>query len=158
LNECFAAESGPEVILGRWRKGAEQDRFDHHLPRQMHMASAIHRAHPAARQFTRDLVIADDFTDHCTVPGMVATGRCRFRLCTATWNIGWGYFAPLRFPVERRAFLRRPDNITAPRPGTPRAKCWRLAWRCVSVRRRLWSTRRSRKVCGPERRRWPRRG
>src|SRR5262245_1410279 len=64
LNERLAAEPGSEFRLGRWGKRAEQDRFNHDLARQMQMAPAIDRAHPALRQFAGDLVIADDFADH----------------------------------------------------------------------------------------------
>src|SRR5262245_64636886 len=144
LNEGFAAESGPEVILGRGRESPEQNRFDHHLTRQVQMSPAIDRAHPAMRQLARDLVIADDFTDHCKLPGAVETGRYRSRLCTATWNLVGANSRRCAF-YSRGAFLRRPDNITAPPPGTPPAKCRRSVWRCVSVRRCPWLTRRSHK-------------
>src|SRR5262245_22917428 len=79
LNEGFATESGPEVILGRRRISAEQDRFDYHFARQMQMAPAIYRAHPAVRQFAGYLVIADDFTDHCDeiFPGSVMNGTSK---------------------------------------------------------------------------------
>src|SRR5262245_8469885 len=114
LNESFAAESGPEVVLGRGRESSEQDRFDHHLTRQVQMSPAIDRAHPALRQLARDLVIADDFTDHCTVPGAVETGRYRSRLCTATWK--WYWLGLLRaVALSTRAALSCIDPIISPR-------------------------------------------